>query len=88
MISDTKTSTGDEREITYYVDNEAQHTTRKELTVRQILEAAGDDPATHYLLELRGDQQLPHKDLDEVIKLHENERFAAIFTGPTPVSWS
>jgi len=88
MISNTKKSTGQEHEITYYVDNEAQHTTNNELAVRQILEAAGDDPATHYLLELRGDQQIPHKDLEEVIKIHENERFAAIFTGPTPVSWT
>ena len=73
-------------EITYYVDNEPQETTERILTVRQILEKAGDDPATHYLLELRGDQQVPHRNLDEEIKLHQNERFAAIFTGETPVS--
>lgn len=71
---------------TYYVDNEPQTTTEKELTVRAILENAGDDPNTHYLLELRGDQQVPHKDLNEAIKIHEKERFAAIFTGVTPVS--
>ncbi len=86
MIEGASKNGGDGHEITYYVDNEVQHTTEKELTVRQILAAAGDDPTTHYLLELRGNQQIPHKDLDELLEIHENERFAAIFTGPTPVS--
>jgi hypothetical protein len=86
MIEGTSKTKGDGHETTYYVDNEVQHTTEKELTVRQILVAAGDDPETHYLLELRGNHQIPHKELDELIKIHENDRFAAIFTGPTPVS--
>ena len=73
-------------ETTFFVDNEPLTTTEKELTVRQILQLAGDDPATHYILELRGDQQIPHRDLDESIKIHEKMRFAAIFTGATPVS--
>jgi len=75
-----------EHETTYYVDNEPQTTTERELAVRKILENAGDDPNTHYLIELRGDQQIPHRDLNEIIKIHEKERFAAIFTGSTPVS--
>ncbi len=84
----TESSAGRAQEhvITYYVDNEAQHTTERELTVRQILEIAGDDPTTHYLVELRGDHQIPHQDLNEEIKIHENEHFIAIFTGETPVS--
>jgi hypothetical protein len=75
-----------ERTITYYVDNEPQTTTSHELTVRQILANSGNDPATHYLVELQGDHQVPFKNLDEELKLHEHEKFAAIFTGPTPVS--
>ncbi|MES2154421.1 MAG: hypothetical protein V4510_04725 [bacterium] len=71
---------------TFYVDNEPIETDQKELTVRTILELAGDDPNNHYLMELRGDQQIPHKDLNESIKIHEHLRFAAIFTGNTPVS--
>lgn len=76
-----------EHTTTFYVDNEALETTSKELTVRQILGQAGDDPQTHYIVEVKGDQQVPHKSLDESIKIHEGIRFAAIFTGPTPVSW-
>jgi hypothetical protein len=75
-----------ERVITYFVDNEPQTTTKAELTVREILAKSGNDPATHYLVELQGDHQIPYKNLDEELKVHENEKFAAIFTGPTPVS--
>jgi hypothetical protein len=76
----------DKHVTTFYVDNEPLTTDQKELTVREILTKAGDDPNTHYVMELRGDQQIPHKDLDESIKIHEGMRFAAIFTGNTPVS--
>ena len=75
-----------DHEITYEVDGEEQTTTEKELTVRQILEKAGDDPSKHYLLELRPGGNIEHRNLDEVIKLHNKMRFAAIFTGETPVS--
>jgi hypothetical protein len=76
-----------EKTITYFVDNEPQTTSSHELTVRQILANSGNDPATHYLVELQGDHQVPLKNLDELVKLHEREKFAAIFTGPTPVSF-
>jgi hypothetical protein len=75
-----------EHVITYFVDNEEQSTTERELTVRQILTNSGNDPATHYLMQLQGNHQVPHRDLDERVKLHEKAKFAAIFTGPTPVS--
>lgn len=72
--------------IKYFVDNEEQTTTEKSLKVREILSNAGDDPATHYLVQIHGDHEIPYKDLDQTIEVHENEKFAAIFTGPTPVS--
>lgn len=75
-----------DHETTYFVDNEPQSTTEKELTVKTILENAGYDPAKHYVIELRGDQQIQHKDVNESIKIHEKMKFAAIFTGETPVS--
>ena len=74
-------------EIDYTVDDEPQSTTSKILTPRQILSDAGIDPATHYLVELQGQHQVSYKDTPDVeIKMHENQKFISISTGPTPVS--
>jgi hypothetical protein len=71
---------------TYYVDNEPQTTTQQKLTVRAILTNAGYLAEEHYLVELKGNHQEPHKNLDEEINVHNNQKFAAVFTGATPVS--
>jgi len=73
-------------EIEYFVDEEAQTTTDSTLTVSQILSKAGLDPADHFLIELRGDHRLEHRDRNETIRIHPKERFISVFTGPTPVS--
>jgi len=72
--------------IHYFVDAEEQTTTEAILTVEQILTKAGLDPASHYLIELRGDQQIPHQNLNEQLRIHEKERFISVFSGPTPLS--
>lgn len=72
--------------ITYFVDNEPQKTTDPSLTVGQILKNAGLDPSSHYLIELRGNQQIEYKDINQTIRVHENEKFISIFHGPTPLS--
>jgi hypothetical protein len=74
------------RELIYFVDEEKQETDKKILRVAQILEKAGLDPKTHYLVELRGGQQIKHTDSNEELKLHENEKFISVFTGATPLS--
>jgi hypothetical protein len=71
---------------TYFLDNEPQTTTEKSLRVSEILVKAELDAANHYLIELRGDHQIDHKDLDEEIKIHEHQKFISVFTGETPVS--
>lgn len=71
---------------TFFVDTETLTTTEKSLSVKEILEKAELDPATHYLIELRGDHQIDHKDLTEEVKIHEGEKFISVFTGETPVS--
>jgi hypothetical protein len=71
---------------TFFVDNEPLTTTEKSLTVKEILEKAKLDSANHYLIELRGDHQIDHKDLTEEVKIHEGEKFISVFTGETPVS--
>jgi hypothetical protein len=71
---------------TYFVDNEPQTTAEKELTVREILTKAKLEPSTHYLIELKGNKQEEHKNLDEEIKIHEKMKFISVFTGETPLS--
>ena len=75
--------------ITYTVDGEAQTTTEKVLTARQILTSAGIEPATHYLKLLRGesDQESSYAGrMDEPIHMHPKMRFIAPSIGSTPVS--
>lgn len=73
-------------DIEYFVDNEVQRTDNPDLTVAQILQKAGLDPATHYLIELRGHDQVPLRDINQVIHIQEKEKFISVFSGPTPVS--
>lgn len=91
-MSDTSTATtaGDKKPrpnpIEFFVDEEKVSTDDPTITVRQILSLAGLDPATHYLIEIRGSNQIPHKDLDEELRVHEKQKFLSVFSGPTPVS--
>jgi uncharacterized protein YabE (DUF348 family) len=71
--------------ITYYVNGESQTTTHHKLTVRTILTNAGFTPAENYrLVRVAGNQT--YTNLDEEISLHEDEKFNALFQGPTPTS--
>lgn len=72
--------------IHFTVDDEPLATTEANLTVRQILGLAHLDVATHYLVEIRGNHQEKHTNLDEALHLNEKEKFISVFTGPTPVS--
>ncbi len=72
--------------IDYTVDGVTQETTEAVMTVRQILQGAGLDPENHYLVELRGANQIDHKNLDEQLRVHEKDQFISVFTGPTPLS--
>ena len=72
--------------IHYAVDGVPQETTKATLTVREILEHAGLDPANHYLVELQGSHQIDLKNLNQEIHIHEKEEFISVFTGPTPFS--
>jgi hypothetical protein len=71
----------------YTVDDEPQSTSEHTLTARQILQNAGIDSVTHYLVEIDGQHQKPYKDNpDEDIHIHQKMKFISIFNGPTPVS--
>jgi hypothetical protein len=72
---------------TFEVDGEPVETTEKTLTPNQIMELAGVDPATHYLVELKGREQESYEGrADEPIHVHEKQKFITVATGPTPVS--
>ena len=71
----------------YTVDDEPQTTTEHILTARQILQNAGIDPATHYLVEIQGQHKTSYQNKpDEPIHMHEHMKFISVFSGPTPVS--
>lgn len=71
--------------IVYFVNGEKQETQQHQLTVRTILTNAGFTPAEDYRL-VRDAGNHAYTDLDEEVPLHENERFTALFQGPTPTS--
>lgn len=71
--------------IHYFVDR-IEESAKRSLTVGEILKKAGFNPAEYYLLQIRGKEEIPHKDAEKVIELHEGEHFVAIFTGATPLS--
>ena len=69
----------------YFVNGERQETDQHKLTVRMILEAAGFSPATDYRL-VRDNGNHTFTDYDQEVPIHRDERFTALFEGPTPTS--
>lgn len=79
--------TGRKKPIDYTVDGEPQTTTEQSLTPRAILTAAGINPETHYLVEVKGNTTVSYKDKpDEALHMHQHMKFISSSMGPTPVS--
>lgn len=73
--------------IEFLIDGDPYTTEERELTVGEILRLAGKDPASYYLVEIKGQRERdPHKDPAEEIKLHPNSKFVTVSSGDTPVS--
>lgn len=71
----------------FTVDDEPFSTHEHTLTPIQILEIAGLDPATHYLVQIQGNHQVSYKDKpNEPIHMHQHAKFVSVFTGDTTVS--
>lgn len=70
----------------YCLGTERQVSVADHLTVREILSNAALDPNEHYLIEMRGNEQIEYKDLDRTLKLRGHEKFIPIYHGSTPVS--
>jgi hypothetical protein len=75
------------RPITFTVDGEPVQTREHRLTPNQILGLAGIDPASHYLVQVKGRQQVSYQGKgEEPIIVHEHAVFVSVSTGPTPTS--
>jgi len=71
----------------YTVDDEPQSTTEHVLTPVQILQNAGIDPASHYLVQIEGNHRTSYQDKPNAeIHMHQHMKFISVSTGPTPVS--
>ena len=71
----------------YTVDDEPQTTTEHTLTPNQILQKAGIDSGTHYLVQIEGQHQESYQNKpDELIHMHPHMKFISVFNGPTTVS--
>lgn len=71
----------------YTVDDEPQTTQEHILTPVQILQLAGIDPATHYLVQVIGQHQESYQnDPNREIHMHQHMRFISVPTGPATVS--
>ncbi len=77
-----------QREIHFMVDGEEYETSKRELTPNEIIREFGKkDPATNYLVEIKGDHKISFQGKGDVeIKMHNCMSFQIVSTGPTPVS--
>lgn len=86
-VPDSQHSQHPPHTVTFVVDDEPVTTEDHTLTPNEIMGLAGIDPASHYLVQVEGRHQVSYQDKpDEQIKVHENEVFVTVSTGPTPVS--
>jgi hypothetical protein len=73
--------------VTFKVDQEECHAATATLTVREVLtDHAKVNPDLTTLVELRGDEQVKHPNLDETLLLRQCERFVVFHNTPTTAS--
>jgi hypothetical protein len=72
----------------YTVDGEPQSTPQHVLTPVLIMNNAGVDPASHYLVQIIGQKQESYQaNPNQEIHMHEHMKFITVRVGPpTPVS--
>ena len=73
--------------ITIEIDGESYEVEEKTMTAAEILEVASLDPASHYLEEVKGRQQISYKGKpDAEIKVHNGSEFLTVPIGDETVS--
>jgi hypothetical protein len=76
-----------DKTIRITIDDEELEVEGRDHTARELLQSVGLDPATTYLILLKGNQQESYRDrLDEPIKLHNNMKFVSADIGSAPVA--
>ena len=76
-----------DKDIDYTVGDQEEETELKDMTPTQILEKAGIDPNTNYLIQIEGKKRVSYKDDPNTeLKMHNGMKFIFMSTGPTPVS--
>lgn len=78
-------ATAHTRLISYFVNGEREQTYDHKRTVRAILTDAGFTPVENYQLE-RDEGHHIFPNYDEDVLIHEDERFTALYKGPTQTS--
>jgi hypothetical protein len=87
MQTDADRHGGHDRRITFTVDGEPITIRMERITPNEILTKAGIDPATHYLVEIKGRHQTSYQGRgDTEIRVHDGDKFVSVSTGPTPTS--
>ena len=73
--------------LTIKLDGEDLEIPDRDVTPNEILTLAELDPANHYLVRIKGKHQESLEGQGDVtIKVHTNEKFVSVSTGPTPTS--
>ncbi len=76
-----------QHEIDFTVNGDPFSTTEKVLTPVKIMQLAGVDPATNYLVQLHGQSQESYQgEPNKEIHMHPKMELITLFTGPTPVA--
>jgi ABC-type uncharacterized transport system ATPase component len=74
------------KEIVIHIDQEQFKVERSEMTVRELLALAGEEPAETTLVFRHGNEQRKYTNLDEVVRLENGMHFVVFHNSPTPVS--
>jgi hypothetical protein len=75
-----------EHDIVIHIDQEQFKVTRPEMTVRELLQLAGENPAETTLALRHGSAQHKYPNLDEVVPLKNGLHFIVFHNTPTTVS--
>lgn len=75
------------KKVTIHLDGENLVLESPDTTPNEILQLAGLDPATHYLVEIKGRQQDSLQGQGAAaIHVKDGDKFISLSTGPTPTS--
>jgi hypothetical protein len=84
--TEKKPGTAGERDIVIHIDQEQFKVTRSEMTVRELLQLAGENPAETTLVLRHGNEQHKYTNLDESVPLKNGMHFVVFHNTPTTVS--